>query len=91
MTTEAKLQQKVIQLFKQHDILAFKTDSTSTRGWPDLTVIYPSGAVIFIEMKTKTGRLSPDQVRVHALLRKQKGIVYVVRSLQEAENLIEAH
>lgn len=91
MTTEAKLQQKVIQLFKQHDILSFKTDSTSTRGWPDLTVIYPSGAVIFIEMKTPRGVLSPDQLRVHALLRKQKGVVYVIRSIEEAQDLIKAH
>ena len=87
MTTERVLQQKVLQYFKQNSILAVKTDSTSTRGWPDLTVILPTGEVHFVELKTKTGRLSDHQKRIHQQLREQNAHVHTVRSLEEVQRL----
>lgn len=88
MITERVLQQKVLQLFKQAGMLAVKTDSTSTRGWPDLTVITPEGQTFFVELKTKTGRLSNHQKRIHEELTKRGAKIYVIRSLEEAEALL---
>lgn len=31
------------------------------RGWPDLQALLPNGQVVFIEIKTATGSLSPEQ------------------------------
>jgi len=87
MTTERVLQQKVLQYFKQNSILAVKTDSTSTRGWPDLTVILPTGEVHFVELKTKTGRLSEHQKRIHADLENQGANIHVIRTLEQAQAL----
>jgi hypothetical protein len=91
MATERVLQQKVLQLFKQHSILAVKTDSTSTRGWPDLTAIFPTGETVFVELKTKTGRLSESQKAIHSRIQQQGAIVYVVRTIEEAQTLIATH
>ena len=91
MTTERVLQQKVFQLFKQNGILAVKTDSTSTRGWPDLTVIFPSSTVVFVELKTKTGRLSENQKQVHQRITKQGARVHVIRTIEQAQDLITTY
>lgn len=50
----------------------WRTPGTGTMasGWPDLTLVRPrDGRLIFAELKSDTGRLSPDQERVLATLR----------------------
>jgi hypothetical protein len=39
---------------------SFYTTKMGDRGYPDLTLVGPS-SIIFVELKTETGRLSPDQ------------------------------
>lgn len=56
-------------------------------GWPDLTVIDRHGAHVYIELKTRKGLLSKDQIDVHALLNKRKCQVYVCRSVDEVVRL----
>lgn len=87
MTTERVLQKKIIEYFKKLSILAVKTDSTSTRGWPDLTVVLPTGEVHFVEIKTKTGKLSVHQKRIHQELADKGANIHVIRSLEEVEKL----
>lgn len=87
MTTERVLQKKIIEYFKKISIIAVKVDSTSVRGWPDLTVIAPSGEVHFIELKTKTGRLSTHQQRIHEQLAKQGANIHVIRTFEQAQAL----
>lgn len=87
MTTERVLQKKIIEYFKKLSIIAVKVDSTSVRGWPDLVVVAPCGQVSFIEIKTKTGRLSPHQQRIHEQLAKQGASIHVIRSLDAAKAL----
>jgi len=84
---ERELQQKVLKYLKQQSILAVKTDSTSTRGWPDLTVVLPTGEVHFVEIKTKTGKLSVHQKRIHQELADKGANIHVIRSLEEVEKL----
>ena len=88
MTTERVLQRKIIDyLTKSCNSIAVKVDSSSTRGFPDLVVILPCGDVHFIEIKTKTGRLSVYQKRIHEQLREQNANVHTVRSVEEVQRL----
>lgn len=88
---EANLQQKIKQISSQHDIICVKVDSTSSRGWPDLTCVLPNGTVLFVELKTATGRLSKLQEYMIAKLKTNKANVYVIRSTEEYLDLINAH
>ena len=87
---ESKLQQKIVAICKTHGIIVAKVDSSSTRGWPDLTVILPDGTVLFIELKTETGRLSALQKRIHEKLKGNNANVAVIKSVQEFGNIIKA-
>lgn len=33
------------------------------KGWPDLVLVHPKHGVIYAEVKSQKGRLSPDQIR----------------------------
>ena len=85
---EKTLQSKVIQLCKKHGILSVKVDSSSSRGWPDLTLLLPNGTVLFVELKTPTGRRSKLQEHMHSRIRENNGNVYTIRSVEAAQTLI---
>lgn len=88
---ESRIQQKIKQISSQNDILCVKVDSTSSRGWPDLTCVLPNGTVLFVELKTETGHLSKLQEYMIAKLKRNKANVYVIRSVEEYIDLINAH
>lgn len=56
----------------------FKWTSPGTDGVPDRIVILPDGRVIFVELKTETGRLSPVQEYQINRLRRLKQTACVV-------------
>ena len=84
---EKTLQRNIIKLFKEHGILSRKLDATNHRGWPDLIAI-KGGVVVFIEVKTPTGRVSELQQVTHRELAAHGAAVEVVRSLEEAGEII---
>lgn len=51
-------------------------------GWPDVTCCV-RGKFVGLEVKSKTGRLRPEQKACHEALREAGGIVAVVRSLDD--------
>lgn len=54
-------------------------------GGADLVGIYkPTGRFIAFEIKTESGRLSPEQRAWHAAVRAANGAVFVARSVDEA-------
>ena len=59
----------------------------TTAGVPDMLCLYrrPVG----IEFKTATGIVSPAQVRIHEIWRRNGIEVYVVRSVDEFKKIIE--
>lgn len=59
------------------------------KGWPDLTFSV-DGTPMAIELKTATGTLSDDQVRVLAAMRRNGWSVHVVRSYQEFVLVVES-
>ncbi len=53
------------------------------RGKPDLCLIHPGGrGIIWAELKTEKGKLSPEQVKVIGALRANGAEVYVWRENQ---------
>ena len=60
-------------------------------GTPDLLVLKDDGEVFWIEMKTemKGSRLRNDQERYHAFLNSINHRVYVVRSIDDIQRVIE--
>jgi hypothetical protein len=53
-------------------------------GAPDLLLLLPLGECVHIEMKSQTGRLSAQQVEVHARLTALGHRVIVARSAEDA-------
>lgn len=80
---ESKIQQKCVAHAKSIGYLCRKMDSSSSVGWPDLLLVSPTGTVLFIEVKTATGRLSKMQTRTINQLEKNHANVYVIRSVEE--------
>jgi len=54
------------------------------RGWPDISLVLPNGRAAFMEVKSHTGRLRPDQAVMIQKLREASAYVAVVRSLDDA-------
>mgnify|MGYP003651614095 FL=1 len=64
MQTEKNLQDYIMKECKKRNILCHKMESRTSRGWPDLLLMF-GGQTVFIEVKSPsgTGKLSPHQVR----------------------------
>ena len=54
------------------------------RGWPDISLVLPNGRAAFMEVKSHTGRLRPDQAVMIQKLREASAYVAVVKSLDDA-------
>lgn len=61
-----------------------------SKGWPDLLVLGPRGLTVLLETKSDDGDASEQQEATHAKLRALGHIVYVVRSAQEAVDVVTA-
>ena len=58
-------------------------DSRGKRpGIPDLKICY-QGAFVVAELKSRTGKVKPDQQKEMAVIRKNKGRTFIARSLDE--------
>ena len=56
-------------------------------GWPDLEICY-QGKIYFIELKSQTGSLNPNQKACHAALKLAGMPVAVCKSLEEVEGTL---
>jgi hypothetical protein len=54
-----------------------------TLGEPDFTILADRGRVLFVECKSRTGKLSPAQLALKHHAEKLGHMVHVVRSFQE--------
>lgn len=88
---EKNLQKNILKICKEYNILTRKLNAESQRGWPDLILLLPNGTVIFLEVKTKTGKLSKLQEYTIQEIKERKGNVHVVRSTEEVKTIIESH
>ena len=67
--------------------LCLKFVSPGNVGVPDRIIIL-SGHVIFVELKTDTGRLSPKQVAMHRIMQSRGADVRVVYGMDEVRQLV---
>ena len=65
---EKEVEAKLVRGVKQQGGIAYKFVSPGNSGVPDRIVVLPGGRVEFVELKSKTGRLSSIQKRQIARL-----------------------
>lgn len=53
-------------------------------GWPDITIIWNRG-VYFLELKSLTGTVSPEQRACHAAIMRAGGKIGMAKDLNDAE------
>lgn len=83
---EERLRTKVKDILKGE---AYKFTSPNRRSVPDRLVLLPGGRVVFVECKSTTGKLTPGQSREILRLRYMGFPVFVVRSYEEVDDLIQ--
>ena len=57
-------------------------------GWPDRLVILEESLVLWVELKTITGIISPKQHKIHNMLRSHGHNVLVLRTKEEITNAL---
>lgn len=78
----------------RHKIEAINLKRSGVKaGVPDLCLPVARNGfhALYIEMKTKKGKLSPKQIEIHALLKRFDNKVEVAHGLAEATEIIEAY
>ena len=58
-------------------------------GMPDLECISPDGRIVWIEVKTHDGVVSPDQLAMHEDLEMRNQEVLIARSVEDIEELVD--
>lgn len=54
-----------------------------TEGEPDFVILCDDGKVLLVECKTRKGKLSPEQLGVHAWAKRLGHEVHTIRSMEE--------
>lgn len=85
---ESQIERKLVNGIKKLGGLSFKFVSPGTLGVPDRIVITPAGKVIFVELKSETGRLSKLQKHTIEQIRKRGADVRVVKGQEEVNQLL---
>ena len=68
--------------------MCLKFVSPGTPGVPDRLIIMPPGRIVFVEMKTETGRLSKIQRYVVGEMQKRGADVRVIKGRDETDALL---
>jgi hypothetical protein len=65
---EDELRTQVLGYCYRHDLIVGtanpKRKSTYTKGWPDITILFPRAEILFAELKAHKGRLSAEQAAI---------------------------
>lgn len=87
VTREADLHNQIFEHCRSNGWIALHgsmSERTSrTLGEADYTILMPNGRVLFVECKTKTGKLSTAQMAMKAWMAKLGHTMHVVRSMAE--------
>jgi len=60
-------------------------------GAPDRIVMLPGHDVVFVEVKSATGKVRASQLAFHEKMRKAGGKVYVLRSKEDVDSWLHDH
>lgn len=105
MTAEEKIQNDIRVAVSKHGCTIIRTNVGTVKtkdgrifnagppqGWPDLTgTIHKTGQILLIEVKTKTGKLRPEQKRFAEFIKKYvpNAAYGVARSVEDALDIID--
>lgn len=81
---EAKLQNRIETHCREKGLYCFhdRSRGRNNPGHPDLVVSLPGGRTVWVELKSKHGRLSEDQKRVRLMLLRNGAEWHEVRSFK---------
>ena len=79
---ESKLEERLVQGVKRLGGRAYKFVSPGNVGVPDRMIVLPGGRIIFVELKTEQGTLSPMQRHQIRELQQLGATVWVVQGMQ---------
>ena len=85
---ESEIEKKLVREIRKMGGMAYKFVSPGNTGVPDRIVILP-GVIIFVELKTETGRLSPGQKRQIGKLQDLGMKVVVLHGMKELEEFLD--
>ncbi len=83
--TEAAVERKLVEGVRKKGGWALKFVSPGTAGVPDRIVLMPGGFIIFVELKTDTGKLTKLQEITHLRL---AGLGFPVRVVYGSEGVL---
>ena len=63
-------------------------DTGLPKGHADLYGFRPDGQVFYIEVKSETGRVRPDQIKFLETMRKNGALAGIARSVEDAMKII---
>lgn len=82
---EKDIEARLVRGVKALGGLCYKFTSPGTTGVPDRVVILPGGRVIFVELKTRIGRLSEVQKYQTSEIKKRGAEVRVLKGLDQVK------
>jgi len=85
---ESQIERRLVEGVKRLGGMCLKFVSPGTLGVPDRIIITAKGRVIFIELKTETGRLTKIQRYVIGEMQKRGADARVVKSIDEVKELL---
>ena len=88
-TRESDIESKMRSKLRQAGMGFYKFTSPGTSGVPDRIVLVPGGRVIFVELKTKEGRLSDIQKVTQAKMRRQGAEIYTLYGWEDVEHFMQ--
>lgn len=86
---ESDLEARLVRGVKAMGGLAYKFVSPGSVGVPDRLVVLPGGRVVFVELKSDSGRLSRMQVYQIERLRELGADVRVVKGQEEVRKFLD--
>lgn len=85
---ESVLESYLIQLVEKYKGEIRKVSFLGRKGAPDRLIMFPGGVTAWVELKSETGKLRPEQVREIERMKLLGQRVLVIRAKWEAEFLM---
>ncbi len=85
---ESQMERRLVEGVKRLGGMCLKFVSPGTLGVPDRIIITAKGRVIFVELKTETGRLTKIQRYVIGEMQKRGADARVVKGIDEVKELL---
>ena len=86
---ESSIERRFVNGIKKRGGLALKFTSPGHAGVPDRLVLLPRGRIVFVELKTETGRLTPLQIDTHNRMRNLGAEVRTLYGKQYVDGFLE--